>query len=150
MIHSLADCQCHNIPETTRVWQFCIILPGAKIGEDCNICSHCFIENKAVIGNRCTIKNSVQIWDGIELEDDVFVGANVVFTNDKYPESHSEVWTLLKTKVCKGATIGAGATILPGLTIGAGAFIGAGSVVTQNVPAGEIWIGNPAKQLSKV
>ncbi len=149
MIHPLADCQCPNIPESTRVWQFCVILPGAQIGEECNICSHCLVENQAIIGNHCTIKSGVQIWDGIELEDDVFVGANVSFTNDKFPHSHNKEWTLLRTKVCKGATIGAGSTILPGLTIGEGAMIGAGSVVTKNVPAGELWVGNPAHCISK-
>lgn len=149
MIHPLADCQCTNIPESTHVWQFCVILPGAQVGEECNICSHCFVENQAIIGNRCTIKSGVQIWDGIELEDEVFVGANVSFTNDKYPHSHCKEWTLLKTKVCKGATIGAGSTILPGLTIGEGAMIGAGSVVTKDVPAGELWVGNPAHCISK-
>lgn len=149
MIHPLADCQCENVPESTRIWQFCVVLPFAQIGEDCNICSHCLIENFAVVGNRCTIKSGVQLWDGIELEDDVFIGANVVFTNDKYPHSRNESWTLLKTHVCKGATIGAGATILPGLIIGEGAMIGAGSVVTHDVPAGEMWVGNPAKCIRK-
>lgn len=150
MIHPLAECQCPNVPENTRVWQFCVILPGAKIGEDCNICSHCLVENGAIIGNRCTIKCGVQIWDGVELEDEVFIGANVSFTNDKYPRSHCKDWNLLKTKVCKGATIGAGSTILPGLTIGEGAMIGAGSVVTKDVPAGELWVGCPARYVSKI
>lgn len=150
MIHPLSDCQCSSIPESTKVWQYCVILPNATIGEDCNICSHCFIENGAKIGNRCTIKCGVQIWDGIELEDDVFIGANVTFTNDKYPRSHNSGWKLIKTKVCKGATIGAGATILPGVVVGAGAMVGAGSVVTHDVPAGEVWIGNPAKRIGKI
>lgn len=149
MVHELTDCKA-IIPKSTRIWQFCVIFPDAKIGEDCNICSHCLVENEAIIGNGCTIKSGVQIWDGIELEDDVFVGANVSFTNDKYPASHNADWVLLKTKVCKGATIGAGSTILPGLTIGAGAMIGAGSVVTKDVPAGELWVGNPAKFVRKV
>lgn len=147
MIHSLSDCQCLTIPESTKIWQYTVVLPNATIGEDCNICSHCFIENGAVIGNRCTIKCGVQIWDGVELEDDVFIGANVTFTNDKYPRSHNSAWKMLKTKVCKGAAIGAGSTILPGLVIGAGAMIGAGSVVTHNVPAGEVWVGNPAVRI---
>lgn len=150
MIHHLSDCQCSGVPESTKVWQYCVILPHATIGEDCNICSHCFIENGAKIGNRCTIKCGVQIWDGIELEDDVFIGANVTFTNDKYPRSHNSAWKLMKTKVCKGATIGAGSTILPGLVIGAGAMIGAGSVVTHDIPASEIWVGNPAKRIGKI
>lgn len=150
MIHPLSDVQCKNIPESTRIWQYCVILPNAKIGDDCNICSHCLVENEASIGNRCTIKCGVQIWDGIEIEDDVFVGSNVAFTNDKYPHSQNGNWTLLKTRVCKGATIGAGSTILPGITIGEGAMIGAGSVVTKDIPAGELWIGNPARFVKKI
>ena len=150
MIHPLSDVQCKNIPESTRIWQYCVILPNAKIGEDCNICSHCLVENEASIGNRCTIKCGVQIWDGIEIEDDVFVGSNVTFTNDKYPHSQNENWTLLKTRVCKGATIGAGSTILPGITIGEGAMIGAGSVVTKDIPERELWIGNPARFVKKI
>lgn len=144
MIHPLSDCQNKNIPESTKVWQFCVILPGARIGENCNICSHCLIENDVKIGNNVTVKCGVQIWDGIELEDNVMVGSNVSFTNDLFPRSHNKDWKLLRTRVCKGATIGAGATILPGLTIGEKAMIGAGAVVTKNVPAGEIWVGNPA------
>lgn len=149
MIHELSDCQA-EIPASTNVWQFCVILPNAKIGENCNICSHCFIENEVVIGNNVTVKCGVQIWDGITLEDDVMIGANVTFTNDRYPRSHNKEWKLLPTRVCKGATIGAGATILPGLTIGERAMIGAGSVVTKNVPAGEIWIGNPARFFKRI
>ena len=150
MIHPLSDCQTANIPESTNIWQFCIVLPGAQIGENCNICSHCFIENNVKIGNNVTVKCGVQIWDGIELEDNVMIGSNVTFTNDKYPRAKNKDWTLLKTKICRGATIGAGTTILPGLTIGEKAMIGAGSVVTKNVPAGEIWVGNPAKFIKKV
>lgn len=148
MIHPLSDCQA-NVPDSTNVWQFCVILPKARIGENCNICSHCLIENGAVIGNNVTIKCGVQVWDGITLEDDVMVGSNVTFTNDKYPKSRNKEWELLPTRVCKGASIGAGSTILPGLTIGEGAMIGAGSVVTQDVPAGEMWAGNPAKFIKK-
>ena len=149
MIHPLADCQA-SVPESTRIWQFCVVLPHAQIGENCNICSHCFIENDVVIGNNVTIKCGVQVWDGITLEDDVMVGSNVTFTNDMYPKSKNEDWKLLRTKVCKGASIGAGAVILPGLTIGEGAMIGAGSVVTKDVPAGELWIGNPARFMRKI
>jgi len=146
MIHKLADCHA-TIPESTNVWQFCVILSEAKIGENCNICSHCFVENKAVIGNNCTIKCGVQIWDGITLEDNVFVGSNVTFTNDRYPKSRSHDWKLERTIIKKGASIGAGSTILCGLTIGENAFIGAGSVVTKDVPAGETWFGNPAAKI---
>lgn len=148
MIHPLSDCKA-PVPDSTNVWQFCVILPEAKIGENCNICSHCFIENGAVVGNNVTVKCGVQVWDGITLEDGVMVGSNVTFTNDKYPKSRNKEWELLPTRVCKGASIGAGSTILPGLTIGEGAMIGAGSVVTQDVPAGEMWAGNPARFIKK-
>ena len=150
MIHPLADCKNKNIPDSTNIWQFCVIFPDAQIGENCNICSHCLIENEVKIGNNCTIKSGVQIWDGIELEDNVMVGANVSFTNDMYPRSKNKKWNLLKTKVCKGASIGAGSTILPGLIIGENAMVGAGSVVTKSIPAGELWVGNPAKFLRKI
>lgn len=148
MIHPLSDCQV-LIPESTRIWQYCVVLPGAKIGEDCNICSHCFIENEVVIGNRVTVKSGVQLWDGVTLEDDVFVGANVTFTNDKYPRS-KHPFELLPIVVKKGATIGAGSTILAGVTIGENAMIGAGSVVTKDIPAGELWLGNPARFVRKI
>lgn len=150
MIHPLADCQNPVIPESTNIWQFCVVLPNCKIGENCNICSNCFIENEVKIGNNVTIKCGVQVWDGIELEDNVMIGSNVTFTNDKYPRSKNKDWTLLKTKVCKGATIGAGSVILPGITIGENAMVGAGSVVTKDIPAGELWYGNPARFVKKI
>ena len=150
MIHKLADCMNLNIPDSTNVWQYCVVFPNAQIGENCNICSHCLIENDVVIGNNITIKCGVQIWDGITLEDNVMIGANVTFTNDRYPRSHNKNWKMERIKVCRGASIGAGSTILPGITIGEGAMIGAGSVVTKDVPAGELWIGNPARFIRKV
>lgn len=150
MIHPLSDCKNHNIPDSTNIWQFCVVFSKASIGENCNICSHCLIENDVRIGNNVTIKCGVQIWDGIEIEDDVFIGANVTFTNDKYPKSKNPNWTLLKTRICKGASIGAGSTILPGITIGANAIIGAGSVVTKSIPDNELWLGNPARFVRKI
>lgn len=150
MIHRLADCMNVNVPESTNIWQFCVVFPNCKIGENCNICSHCLIENDVEIGNNVTIKCGVQVWDGITLEDNVMVGANVTFTNDLYPRSKNKEWKLLKTRVCKGASIGAGSVILPGLTIGEGAMIGAGSIVTKDIPAGELWIGNPARFYKKI
>ena len=145
MIHPLSDCQNQNIPESTNIWQFCVVLPGAKIGENCNICSHCFIENDVKIGDNVTIKCGVQLWDGVTLEDNVFIGSNVTFNNDRYPRSKNENWKLEETKVRRGASIGAGSTILCGIEIGEKSMIGAGSVVTKNVPAGELWLGNPAR-----
>ena len=150
MIHPLSDCQNKNIPESTNVWQYCVVLPGAQIGENVNICSHCFIENDVKIGDNVTIKCGVQVWDGIEFEDNVMIGSNVTFTNDMYPRAKNPDWKLLRTKICKGATVGAGSVILPGITIGERAFIAAGSVVTKDVPAGELWMGSPAKFYKKV
>lgn len=138
-IHPLSDVQSEHIGEGTKIWQFCVVLPEAVIGADCNICSHCFIENKAIIGNRCTVKCGVQLWDGITLEDDVFVGANVCFCNDRYPKSHNSDFNLEPVLVKKGASIGANATILPGVTIGENALIAAGSVVTKDVPANTVF-----------
>lgn len=150
MIHPLSDCKNPNIPATTNIWQFCVVFSNCTIGENCNICSHCLIENDIKIGNNVTIKCGVQIWDGIEIEDDVFIGANVTFTNDKYPKSKNPDWTLLRTKICKGASIGAGSTILPGITIGTNAIVGAGSVVTKSIPDNELWLGNPARFVRKI
>lgn len=150
MIHPLSDCKNHTIPDSTNIWQFCVIFPNCQIGENCNICSHCLIENEVTIGNNVTIKSGVQIWDGIDIEDNVFIGANVTFTNDKYPRSKNPNWKLMTTMIRKGASIGAGSTILPGLTIGENAVVGAGSVVTKDIPAGELWLGNPAKFVRKI
>ena len=145
MVHHLADCMNPNIPDSTNIWQFCVIFPKCKIGKNCNICAHCLIENEAIIGNNVTIKSGVYLWDGIQIEDDVFIGSNVTFTNDVYPRSKNKEWTMQKAKVCKGASIGANVTILPGITIGKNALIGAGSVVTTDIPANTIWVGNPAR-----
>ena len=144
-IHPSSDVQSKQIGEGTRIWQYVVILPGAVIGRDSNICSHCFIENKVVVGDRVTVKCGVQLWDGVTLEDDVFVGPNATFTNDREPRSRNASATLLPTLVKKGASIGANATILPGLTIGEGAMVGAGAVVTKDVPPRTLVVGNPAR-----
>ncbi len=134
-----------TIGERTRVWAFAHILPGAIVGDDCNICDHTFIENDVRIGNRCTVKCGVQLWDGISLEDDVFVGPHVAFTNDKFPRSRQYPESFAKTCVNSGASIGANATILPGLRISGKAMVGAGAVVTRDVPPNAIVTGNPAR-----
>jgi len=144
-IHPSSDVQSKQIGEGTRIWQYVVILPSAVLGKDCNICSHCFIENRVVVGNRVTVKCGVQLWDGVTLEDDVFVGPNATFTNDLQPLSRNASATLLPTLIKKGASIGANATILPGLTIGEGAMVGAGSVVTKDVPPRTLVVGNPAR-----
>lgn len=150
MIHPLSDVKSTNIGDNTNIWQFCVVFPEAKIGTGCNICANVLIENEVVVGNDVTVKSGVQLWDGVTLEDNVFVGPNVTFTNDLFPRSKNPDWKLSKTVVKKGASIGANSTIICGVTIGEGAMIGAGSVVTKDVPAGEVWIGNPAKFLRKI
>ena len=142
--HPNALVESDAIGARTRIWAFAHVLPGARIGEDCNICDGVFVEGKAVIGDRVTVKCGVQVWDGVELEDDVFVGPNVTFTNDRFPRSRAYPDAFLRTLVCRGASIGANATILPGLTIGRRAMVGAGAVVTKNVPANAIVVGSPA------
>lgn len=136
-IHSLSDVQSSQVGQGTTIWQYCVVLPEAIIGKDCNICSHCFIENDVVIGDRVTIKNGVYIFDSIRIEDDVFNGPNVTFTNDLYPTSQrgvpSKTKRYFRTTIGKGASVGGGATILPGVKIGGGALIGAGAVVTKDV-----------------
>jgi UDP-2-acetamido-3-amino-2,3-dideoxy-glucuronate N-acetyltransferase len=143
-IHPLSDVQSPHIGEGTRIWQFCVVLPDAWIGSDCNICSHVFIENNVIIGDRVTIKCGVQVWDGIRIADEVFIGPNVTFTNDLFPRSQQHPEKYPATTIHQGASIGANATILPGISIGRGAMIGAGSVVTNDVPENELWLGNPA------
>jgi acetyltransferase-like isoleucine patch superfamily enzyme len=149
-IHALSDVQSTNVGARTRVWQFVVILPRAAIGEDCNICSHCFIENDVVVGDRVTVKSGVQLWDGVRLEDDVFVGPNVTFTNDKMPRSRTHPDAFFQTLVRRGASIGGGATILPGIEIGERAMVGAGAVVTRDVPPRAIVAGNPARVIGQV
>ena len=144
MIHAMADVQSNCIGDGTNVWQFVVILKGAVIGQNCNICAQVFIENDVKIGDNVTIKCGVQLWDGITIENDVFIGPNVTFCNDKHPRSKSYPDAFMKTRVCEGASIGANATILPGLTIGKGAMVGAGSVVTKDVLPYTTVKGNPA------
>lgn len=146
-IHPLADVSAEaRIGDGTTVWQFVVVIAGADIGRDCNLNAHTLVEGGARIGDRVTLKCGVQVWAGVILEDDVFVGPNAAFTNDKTPRSRQKPAEWAKTLVRRGASIGAGAVILPGLTIGEGATVGAGAVVTRDVPAGETWLGNPARR----
>ena len=146
MIHPMSDVQSEHIGEGTHIWQFCVVLPGARIGKNCNICSHCFIENDVVIGDNVTVKCGVQLWDGIRVEDNVFIGPNVTFCNDRHPKSRNKNFELEGVVVRRGASIGANATILPGVEIGEWAMVGAGAVVTKHVPAGAVVTGCPAKK----
>lgn len=144
MIHSTTEIHTPHIGKDTSVWQYCIILKGARIGDNCNINCHVFIENDVIVGNNVTVKPGVQLWDGIRLENDVFIGPNVTFTNDSIPRSKRYPDFFLKTIVLQGASIGANATIIADITIGRYAMVGAGSVVTKSIPDYTIWYGNPA------
>jgi acetyltransferase-like isoleucine patch superfamily enzyme/dTDP-4-dehydrorhamnose 3,5-epimerase-like enzyme len=144
-LHPNALCESENIGEGTRIWAFAHVLPGARIGRDCNVCDGVFVENDVIVGDRVTIKCGVQLWDGVRLHDDVFVGPNATFTNDPFPRSRQRPQTFAQTVVEAGASIGANATLLPGLRIGRGAMVGAGAVVTRSVPAHAIVVGNPAR-----
>ncbi len=144
-IHPTADVKSSDIGDNSRIWQFCVVLPGARIGEEANICSHCFIENNVKVGDRVTVKSGVQLWDGLTIGNDVFIGPNVSFTNDMYPKSKQYQDHVLKTEIDDWVSIGAGAVILPGIKLGMHSMIGAGAVVTRSVPPYAIVVGNPAK-----
>lgn len=144
-VHPQGLCESTNIGAKTRIWAFAHVLPRAQVGAECNICDHVFIENDVTVGNRVTIKCGVQLWDGVDLEDDVFIGPNVTFTNDRFPRSKQYPEKFLRTRVRRGASLGANATILPGVTVGPKAMVGAGAVVTKDVPANAIVKGNPAR-----
>lgn len=145
MVHPQGLCESGEVGQNTRIWAFAHVLPGARLGADCNICDHVFIENDVVVGDRVTIKSGVQLWDGLRLEDDVFIGPNVTFTNDPFPRSKQYVRQYPTTVVRRGASVGANATVLPGVTIGVDAMVGAGAVVTRSVPPHAIVVGNPAR-----
>ena len=146
-IHQTADVQSDSVGEGTRIWQFAIILNGAQIGKNCNICANTFIENDVVLGDCVTVKCGVQLWEGIRIGNNVFIGPNATFCNDKHPKSGNKNFECLATIVEDDVSIGANATILPGITLGKGAVIGAGAVVTKNVSPNATVVGNPAKEV---
>jgi UDP-2-acetamido-3-amino-2,3-dideoxy-glucuronate N-acetyltransferase len=143
--HPQALVESRNIGARTRIWAFAHVLPHAAIGADCNICDNTFIENDVVIGDRVTVKCGVQLWDGLRIEDDVFIGPNATFSNDRFPRSKRHLSQYPVTTIRRGASIGANATILPGLTINQYAMVGAGAVVTRSVPPYAVVVGNPAR-----
>jgi len=144
-VHPAGICESSHVGEGTRIWAFAHVLPGARIGRDCNICDGVFIENDVIIGDAATIKSGVQLWDGMRLGDQVFVGPNASFSNDPFPRSKARPASFMQTIVEDHASIGANATILPGVRIGYGAMIGAGAVVLNDVPARSIVVGNPGR-----
>lgn len=143
-IHPLSDVKSVRIGKNTRVWQYSVIFENAIIGEDCNICAHTLIESDVIIGSRVTVKSGVFIWNGARIEDDVFIGPNVTFTNDSMPRSKVYPDAFEAIYICKGASIGANATLLPGIKVGSYSMIGAGAVVTRDVPDYAVVVGNPA------
>ncbi len=145
-VHERAMCDA-IIGEGSRVWANAHVMNGSKVGAHCNIGEQCFVESGAEIGDGCTVKNGVSIWDGVCLEDQVFVGPNAVFTNDMMPRTKaiSSEYTMVPTRIKRGASIGANATIVCGTTLGEYCMIGAGAVVTRDVPAFALVIGNPAR-----
>ena len=145
-IHPTALVASRSVGEGTRIWAFCNVLPGAVIGRDCNICDRCFIENDVVLGDRVTVKCGVSLYDGLRLEDDVFVGPDVTFTNDPRPRSGVQLPEYPRTLIRAGASLGAGSVILPGITVGRWALVGAGSVVTRDIPDFALVYGNPARR----
>lgn len=148
-IHPCSDVQSSKIGSGTRIWQYVVVLPNAVIGCECNICSHCLVENDVVIGDRVTVKSGVQLWDGLRVGNDVFIGPNATFTNDRHPRSGNRDFELQRTVLADGCSVGAGAVILPGIRIGKAAVVGAGAVVTRDVPDGATVVGNPARIVEK-
>lgn len=143
--HPFALVETTEVGEGTRIWAFAHIMAGAKIGTNCNIGDHCFVESGAKIGDNVTVKNHVAIWDGVTVEDGAFIGPNVALTNDLKPRSRDPNWRLLETRICRGASLGANTTVLCGITIGPFALIGAGAVITKDVPPHALVYGNPGK-----
>jgi acetyltransferase-like isoleucine patch superfamily enzyme len=145
-IHPTALVATTRIGEGTRIWAFCNVLAGAAIGRDCNVCDRCFIENDVVIGDRVTVKCGVSLYDGLQLEDDVFVGPDVSFSNDARPRSGVRPQANPRTFIRVGASLGAGSVVLPGVTVGRWAMVGASSLVTRDVPDHALVFGSPARR----
>ena len=138
------------IGDGTKIWNLAQVRENTKIGENCIISKNVYIDTGVVLGDRVKVQNNVNVYHGVEVEDDVFLGPSMTFTNDFYPRAFNADWEITETRVKKGASIGANATIVCGNTIGEYAMIGSGSVVTKDVPAYALMVGNPAKQIGWV
>ncbi len=147
--HPLALIDTDEIGDRTRVWAFAHVMKGARVGSDCNIGEHSFIEGGATLGNNVTVKNGVSVWAHVTVEDNCFLGPHCVFTNDMNPRAYIKKGpeALLPTLVKENSTIGANAVIVCGNTIGRFAFVGAGSVVIRDVQEYALVAGNPARQI---
>lgn len=148
-VHPHALVETGDVGPGTRIWAFAHVMPGARIGAECNICDHTYIEDGVVVGDRVTVKSGVYLWQGTIVEDDVFIGPQATFTNDRFPRSR-QPWTCEGIRIRRGATIGAGAVLLPGLTVGEHAMVGAGAVVLGDVDDGAVVVGNPARVVRRV
>jgi UDP-2-acetamido-3-amino-2,3-dideoxy-glucuronate N-acetyltransferase len=134
-----------TVGQDSKVWHFAHIRAGASIGRDCTLGKDVFVDAGVHIGSECKIQNGVSVYAGVTIEDQVFVGPHAVFTNDRLPRAFTSSWDLVETRVLLGSSIGANATIVCGVVIGSYAMVGAGSVVTRDVNAHELVVGNPAR-----
>ncbi len=151
-VHERALCESVDVGPRTRIWAFAHVMSGARVGADCNVCGHAFIESGAVLGDRVTVKNGVLIWSEVTVEDEVFLGPAMAFTNDPTPRAgfKKDPDTFVPTLVRRGASLGAHVTVVCGVTIGEAALVGAGAVVTKDVPARALLVGNPARRIAWV
>ncbi len=153
--HPTALVESEEVGEGTQIWAYTHVMAGARVGKSCNIGDHCFIESGAALGNGVVLKNGNMVFKGVTLEDGVFVGPHVFFTNDLYPRSRwlqqtrgrcdEQTW-LVPTRIKRGASLGAGAILLAGITVGEYSMVGAGAIVTKDVPQYAIVKGSPARQ----
>lgn len=150
-IHPTAEVSVEaKIGDGTKIWNHAQVRENCVIGRDCIISKNVYIDTKVILGNRVKVQNNVNIYHGVEVEDDVFLGPSMTFTNDFYPRAFNSDWQITNTLVKKGASIGANSTIVCGNTIGEYSMIGSGSVVTRDVPAYALVVGNPARQIGWV
>jgi acetyltransferase-like isoleucine patch superfamily enzyme len=149
-VHPLALVESSEIGPGTRIWAFAHVMAGARIGADCNICDHTYVEGGVIVGDRVTLKSGVYLWEGTVVEDDVFLGPQATLTNDRYPHSRQQDWTCEGITIRRGASIGAGAVLLPGITIGERAMVGAGAVVVADVEPAVVVVGNPARVVRRL